>query len=175
MDLRERREKLEKLATLTSAQVQVMYYRCLDKTVSDITNILNLENEGTVWARFTQIFKKLGVSAQEELVLQYSPIFLKYVKSEEDWKNWGHIRAAILDEAHTLSSQTTAAVESSFPSEADSSRTEGVSEQTDANTESSSLSSQTSRSQQNDTEKTGQVPPGRRIAWPLIAIPLVIL
>jgi DNA-binding CsgD family transcriptional regulator len=175
MDVRENREKLEKLATLTSAQVQVMYYRCLDKTVSEITNILDLDNEGTVWARFTQIFKKLGVSGQEELVLQYSPIFLKYVKSEEDWKNWGHIRAAMLDEAHTLSSQAINAVESSLPSEVESSRTEGGSEETVTNSATSNLSAQTPRSQQNDTEKTVQVSPERRIAWPLIAIPLVIL
>src|SRR5688572_6758847 len=175
MDLRERREKLEKLATLTSAQVQVMYYRCMDKTVSDITDDLELENEGTVWARFTQIFKKLGVSGQEELVLQYSPIFLKYIKSEEDWKNWGHIRAAILDEAHTLSSQAVDAVESSLPSEIEPSRPEDESAEAETNSAPSNLSSQTPRSQQNETEKTGQVPPGRRIPWPLIAIPLVIL
>ena len=175
MDVREKREKLEKLASLTGPQVQVMYYRCLDKTVGEITNILELTNEGTVWTRFTQIFKKLGVSGEEELVLQYSPIFLKYIKSEEDWKNWGHIRAAILDEAHTVSSPAVAGFESPLPSEGESSRIERESAQTVEKSASSNSSSQTPELQQSNTEKNGEVLPRRRIPWPLIAVPLFIL
>ena len=148
MDLRERREKLEKLASLTGPQVQVMYYRCLDKTVSEITNILKLDNEGTIWTRFTQIFKKLGVSGQEELVLQYSPIFLKYIKSEDDWKNWGHIRATLLEEAQTLSSQS----------------------EIEDQSNSAQNAPESSGSQQSAAERGDASVPRRVPRWPLVAI-----
>ena len=95
MDLRERRERLEKLADLEDIHVRAMYHRCLGKTVSEITNILELTNEGTVWDRFTKIFRKLEIAGEQELVSKYCPIFLEFIKSEDDLDHWGDIRAVI--------------------------------------------------------------------------------
>ena len=103
---RERRGKLERLAKLTGAQVEVMYYRCLDKDVSEITDILKKDNEGTIWSRFTRIFRILEITGEEELVTEYSPIFLEFIKSEEDLNNWGLIRAEMLRQASALPSQS---------------------------------------------------------------------
>src|SRR5687768_10912746 len=109
MDLRERREKLEKLAKLTGPQVQVMYYRCLDKNVADITDILEKDNEGTIWSRFTKIFRNLEITGEDALVREYCPIFQEFIKSEDDWKDWGNIRSKILREAWDLAAQAPAA------------------------------------------------------------------
>jgi hypothetical protein len=109
MNPKERREKLEKLAELNDIHVEVMYYRFHDKSVAQIAEILNLD-DSTVWSRFTTIFKKLGIGGsnskkEAELVKEYSPIFLEFVKSEKDLKNWGPIRAKLQDEADQLSAQ----------------------------------------------------------------------
>jgi hypothetical protein len=177
MDLRERRVKLEKLAKLTGAHVEVMYYRCLDKNVSEITDILKKENEGTIWSRFTRIFRLLEISGEDELVTEYCPIFQEFIKSEDDLKNWGTIRSEILRQAWALPSQS----ENEIPSEAsplpEEEKASLESREKQEKLEAGSTTSGFESPELQDNTKTGQeqLEPSHRPIWALIAIPALIL
>lgn len=166
MDLREKREKLENLARLTDKQVQVMYYRCLNMTVGDIADKLDITNEGTIWTRFTKIFKTLKVSGEEDLILNYSPIFLEYVKSEDDWQNWGNIRAQMLRDAETLP----------LPSEGFDNKSESSVTDTKAveSTNSGTTSDQSSESTE-QKRNSPSTPSRNRVPWIVIAVPLLVV
>src|SRR5688572_29985756 len=99
MDERERREKLEKLASLDKIYIDVMYYRLLGKDVPDIAEILKIPNTKTVYTRFTRIFERLdiqGDNKEDQLIREYSPIFFEFIKSEKDLSDWGIIRAEMI-------------------------------------------------------------------------------
>jgi len=122
MNSRERREKLKKLAELKDIHVEVLFYRFLGKPVAEIPEMLgklhpNREYDtSTVWNRFTTIFKTLGITGDDKqaklalLIKEYSPIFLEFVKSEEDLERWGFIRAEMLTEANREDSVRTFSV-----------------------------------------------------------------
>jgi hypothetical protein len=113
MNSREKREKLKKLAKLKDIHAEAMYYRCLDKSVAEIARILGNTygreyEDSTISSRFTTIYQVLKIEEdkkEDQLVQEYSQIFLEYVKSEEDLKKWGHIRKEMLDRADELQPQ----------------------------------------------------------------------
>jgi len=185
MNQRERRVKLERLAKLKDIHVRVMYYRCMDKSVSEIKNILELAheqktNEKTVWNRFTKIFEILDIKGDDkeaDLVREYSPVFLEFVKSEDDWQRWGLIRAEMLRQAEELSSRSDpeSSTKSTLSPESESPKSEAQGVRNEPKlTSTHPRSSPAPALQQTDgTQLEGRVrncPP-----WPIIAIPLLIL
>ena len=103
-----KREKLEKLARISNEDVPLIYYRCIGKKPAEIAQTLHLGTSQSVYNRFTKIFSDLeikGDDKEDQLITEYSPIFLEFVTSEDDLNNWGHIRAKMLREASSLGTE----------------------------------------------------------------------
>ena len=171
MNQRERRVKLEKIASLDDIHIQVMYYRCIGKKVPQITDILKLDNEGTIWTRFTKIFEKLEIKGADELAIEYCPIFQEFIKSEDDWKNWGNIRSEILRQAWALPSQS----EPGGLAESELTKTEGEATPNEPKPPPPTPPSPQPTGSQESAGGIGEARIGRPLPWPMVAIPLLIL
>ncbi len=166
MDQSELRVKLEALSDFEDIYIEVIFYRSVGNKEDEIARLVK-RDVGTVRTRFTNIFTTLhieGNNKQEQLVKDYGTILLKYMKSEEDLKNWGHIRAEMRRIASTLPTDTPSITSHGiYPSEPETPITPSDSTQ--------------GESIEPDTRSTDGKSQHPRVRWPwlVFAIPLIIL